>query len=137
MTKWCDAREDFVGGFRPDERLGRRVTHGDEREDRRLQRAGTVMNSPLDLFLRQQGKPALNEVEPGGAGRSEVQMKAGMPGEPAMNEGRLVGAVVVQNQVHLELGGHRRGAKPCDSPPQVRKSLNSCSTNAGSPEPSA
>src|SRR5437867_8702616 len=31
---------------------------------------------------------------------------------------------------------HRRRAKPCSSIPQVRKSLNSCSTNSGSEEPS-
>src|SRR6266852_9688628 len=32
---------------------------------------------------------------------------------------------------------HRRRAKPCASTPHVRKSLNSCSTNSGSGEPSA
>ncbi len=32
---------------------------------------------------------------------------------------------------------HRRRAKPCASTPQVRKSLNSCSTNPGKGDPSA
>src|SRR5262249_55595207 len=57
-----------------------------------------------ELFLGQRGKPALDQIDPGGAGRGEVQMEAWMTGQPAVNRRRLVGAGVVENQVDVEAG---------------------------------
>jgi hypothetical protein len=42
--------------------------------------------------------PALHEIDPRGAGRGEVEMVAGAFGEPAPDQRRLVGGVVVQDQ---------------------------------------
>jgi hypothetical protein len=39
MTKSRDAREDLIGGFRPDERLRGRIAHGDGGDDCRLKDA--------------------------------------------------------------------------------------------------
>jgi hypothetical protein len=50
-------------------------------------------------------EPALDEVQPARAGRGEVQVKAGVGSEPAFDRGGLVGGVVVEHEVHLQLGG--------------------------------
>src|SRR2546422_8543182 len=50
-----------------------------------LQFAGGAMNTPPDLLLGQGGEPALDQVQPRGAGRREVHMEPRMTGQPAMN----------------------------------------------------
>jgi hypothetical protein len=60
MTKSRDAREDLIGGFRPDERLRGRVAHGDVGDDGGLKGTRAVMGAALDLFVRQQRKPAFD-----------------------------------------------------------------------------
>src|SRR3990170_5079491 len=62
------------------------------------------MSAALDLAFADQGKPALNEVDPRSRSRREVHVKARMARKPSLDRGRLVRAVVVQDQVHLELG---------------------------------
>src|SRR5215469_13213075 len=52
----------------------------------------------------QLGEEALDRVEPGGGGRSEVEMEAPMPPEPGADFGMLVGGVIVDDQMHLALG---------------------------------
>src|SRR5712692_4634074 len=73
-----------------------------------LQFAGGAMNTPPDLLLGQGGEPALDQVQPRGAGRREVHMEPRMTSQPAMNQGRFVSAIVVQNQVNIQNGRHRR-----------------------------
>jgi hypothetical protein len=53
------------------------------------------------------GEEALNHVEPGSRGRREVQMKARMGLEPALYGRRLVGGIVVDDQVEIETVGVR------------------------------
>ena len=43
-----------------------------------FQFASTAVNATAQLFLSEQGEQALNQVEPGGAGGSEVQVKVRM-----------------------------------------------------------
>src|SRR5271157_800729 len=62
--------------------------------------------APANPFFRQQGEPSLDQVQPRGAGRSEVRVEAGMAGQPTLNRWGLVRAVVVQNQMHLQFRGH-------------------------------
>jgi hypothetical protein len=50
------------------------------------------------------GEEALNHVEPGSRGRREVQMEARMGLEPALYGRRLVGGIVVDDQVEIETG---------------------------------
>src|SRR5712691_9829097 len=73
-----------------------------------LQFAGGAMNTPPDLLFGQGGEPALDQVQPRGAGRREVHMEPRMTSQPAMNQGRFVSAIVVQNQVNIQNGRHRR-----------------------------
>jgi hypothetical protein len=64
--------------------------------------------APLDLLLRQRREPAFDEVQPGRARRREGRMETGPPRQPPPNEHRLMGAVVVQDEMHVQVGGHLR-----------------------------
>src|SRR5215468_309274 len=72
-----------------------------------LERPGTTVHAPAQLLLGQPGEPTLDQVDPGGPNGSEVQMKARTLRQPASDHGRLVGGIVVQDQVNVQLGGHR------------------------------
>src|SRR5207245_3681512 len=60
--------------------------------------------SAADLFLGQGGEEAFYLVDPGGAGRGEVEVIARVARELAAYAGMLVGAIVVQDEMHVELG---------------------------------
>src|SRR5712692_9084460 len=66
-----------------------------------LELPDSVEASPPDGLFRDEAEPALHEVEPGGAGGSEVQLEAGMLGKPGPDRGVFVGAVVVADEVDL------------------------------------
>lgn len=66
------------------------------------------MSAALNLFLGQHREPALDQVEPRRAGRRKVHMKPRTASEPASNARGLVRAVVVENQMGVEIGGYRR-----------------------------
>ena len=51
-------------------------------------------------------EPDLDLVEPGGIGGGKVDVVAGPVGEPALDTGVLVGAVVVDDEVDVEVRGH-------------------------------
>jgi hypothetical protein len=51
-------------------------------------------------------KEAFHQMEPGGRGRNEMDVKTGMALEPGSDLGVLVGGIVVANDVKLELGSH-------------------------------
>jgi hypothetical protein len=59
-----------------------------------------------DALLRDFGEEALDEIEPGGTGRREVQMEAAMIGEPALHRGRLVRPVVVEHEMNIQMPLH-------------------------------
>ena len=63
------------------------------------------MDPAPELFFGQEREEALDLVEPGGAGRREVDMPARMAGQPTLNGRRLVGCVVVHDQMDVELVG--------------------------------
>ena len=70
-------------------------------------RAWTERWTPQRSFLfRQLGEPPLDQFRPGGAGRCEVQLEAGMGRQPATDRLGLVGGVVVADHVHAQLGGN-------------------------------
>ena len=60
-----------------------------------------------DTSVREQAKEAFNLVEPTGAGGSEVHMLARAARKPALYFGHLVSAVVIHDQVNVELLGNR------------------------------
>ena len=61
-------------------------------------------DTTLDLLFGEQRKPAFELVQPGGAGRCEVEMIARVAGEPGFGGRRLVGGVVVEHQMNVEIG---------------------------------
>src|SRR6266436_8917373 len=122
MTEPSNAFENFVGGLRPHERLGVPVGYLDVPPDGRLQLPRAAMHTPAQLLLGQRREPALDEIDPRGAGRREVQVEARMARQPAMDRRRLVRARVVEDQVHLERGGDAR-LNGVEKLPELARSL--------------
>lgn len=61
-----------------------------------------------DRTLCDQAEPAFDLIEPGAIGRRVVQMEARMARQPRPHFRMLVGRVVVDDQIQIELGGNRR-----------------------------
>ena len=99
-----DAAFDLKGGFGPTEGFGVFVPVGQEAGDGLLQARDAVEAAAANGLRGDQAEPALDQVEPRGAGRGEVQMKARMGGQPVLYRGMLVGAVVVADQMQFQLG---------------------------------
>src|SRR3972149_2573237 len=58
--------------------------------------------STAELFLRQSGKPTLNQIKPRCSCGSKVQMIARPFGQPAMDKRRLVSSIIIKDQVDVE-----------------------------------
>ena len=97
--------QDLISVFCPDERLGVLIVDLKVVSDRFLQRLRAAMSAPPDLLARNGSKPSLNLIDPGGAGRGEMQMIARAARQPVVDPGCLAGPVVVQHQVDVEFGG--------------------------------
>ncbi len=74
-----------------------------------LQSAGAALGSATDLLVGEHGEPALDLVDPGTVGGREVELKARVAKQPAMNQRRLVGAVVVEDHVDASSDADARG----------------------------
>ena len=145
LTKSGHLGEDLVGGFRPDERPRRVVGDREVLANGGLQRADTAVRAALDLLLAEEREPALDEIEPRGAGRREVHVKPRVPGEPPPHARGFVRAVVVEDQVRRR-GPPARGRRssrgtgetpdsdadddtprsPCPSPHRAPQTATSC-----------
>ena len=68
----------------------------------RFARAAT--HAAAQLLLGEERKPPLHQVEPGRARRREVELEARALREPTPDQRRLVRPVVVENEVHREVG---------------------------------
>ena len=80
-----------VGGFsRPDEGLGVSVVLSDVSFNGLDQFGDISKATASDLFLRDVSKEALDHVEPGSTGRSEMNVEAGMLLQPGLHRGMLV-----------------------------------------------
>jgi hypothetical protein len=75
----------MVGGLGPRERLWVGIRGGDVSKDRLLQVADTGESATLEPAAAQKGKPALNQVEPRGRGRGEVQVKVWPLDQPVVD----------------------------------------------------
>ena len=75
----------------------------------RLQFSGAAMGAAAQLPLRQGGEPTLDQIDPGLPGGSIVQMITRMAHQPALNQGGLVRAIVIQNQMHIHFRVRKRG----------------------------
>src|SRR5665213_158972 len=69
-------------------------------------RAGTLRKVPR-TSARDLAEPALDEVEPGTAGRNEVKRHARLRREPGVDRRTLVGTEVVEDHVNRLVGGRR------------------------------
>jgi hypothetical protein len=105
LTKSGDAGEDLIGRLDPPKRLGGLIAGRHVETDRVLQLAGAPVGAPPQLSLSEQRKPALHLIDPGAVGGREMDLEAGMAEQPALDERRLVGAVVTHDQVDLQLAG--------------------------------
>src|ERR1700716_350617 len=73
-----------------------------------FQAARAAKDATPQLLLGQESKPTLDEIEPRGTGRREVQVKAWALEQPALNSGSFMSTVVVEDQMDIELWRHRR-----------------------------
>ena len=73
------------------------VVHFDEGFDGRDQCADAVMAATFDLTLGEQGEPAFYLIKPRGVGGSKVEMVARSFRQPACDERRLMGGVVIHD----------------------------------------
>jgi hypothetical protein len=78
----------------------------DEAADGVFQFPGGAVDAAAELLVGEQSEPAFDQVEPAGRSGSEVQVEARAFGQPVADQLRLVGAVVVQDQVNVQLGRH-------------------------------
>jgi hypothetical protein len=93
--------EDVVSRFGPGEGLWLRVVLGQVVVDGDLQFVDAGVTAPADALGRDFGKEAFDQVEPGRAGRREVQLEARVLRQPGLDLGRLVGGVVVEHEMHV------------------------------------
>jgi hypothetical protein len=87
-----DCCEDFFGRFGPEEGFGLGIVVFEVVVNGSFEFADGGEDAATDALLSDQAEEALNLIEPGGRGGGEVQVKAGMLGQPCFNVGMLVGA---------------------------------------------
>jgi hypothetical protein len=68
--------------------------------------ARAAMAAATNLFVGEFDEPTFDEVEPGRAGGREVHVEPGMPSQPTEDRGCLVGGIVVQDEMHVEVSWH-------------------------------
>ena len=100
-----DGGEDVVGGLGPAEGSWVGIDGVDVAPNGLLEFLRRAMDPAPELFFGQEREEALDLVEPGGVGRGEVDMPTRMAGQPASNRRRLVGGVVVHDQMDVEVVG--------------------------------
>jgi hypothetical protein len=88
--------------------FGLRIAGADVPGNGGFEVARTAMDAAADLFFGEGREPAFDEVDRRGTRRREMDVKARMPGQPPVDDWCLVRAVVVHDQVDVEIGRHRR-----------------------------
>lgn len=101
-----DFGEDVRGRGRPDKRRRTGIVSFQVSGDGFDQLGEAAKDSATQPPGGQVTKEALDHVEPRGARRGEVQMKAWMLGKPRLDLGMLVRGIVIQDQMQVAI---RRG----------------------------
>jgi len=96
--------DDAFDARGPDEGLGGGVPRGKEGIDGLLEFRDAAEGAAANGLACEFAKPALDQIEPAGAGGNEVQDEAGMLLEPALHEGVFVRAIVVEDEVEEQAG---------------------------------
>ena len=93
--------EDAVGSCRPDKRLCVRVMARQIIPNRLFEVGNAGEGSATDAAPSNLSKEPLDLVQPARTGRRKVQHESWVSGEPSPDTLVLMGAVIVQDQVHL------------------------------------
>src|SRR5258705_4910688 len=96
-----DLAEDCRRWRRPDEGTGVFVVFADVGTNRGDESRHTAEGAAPDAFARDLGEEALDEVQPRGPGRGEVEVKAWVLAHPGLHGRMLVRTVVVQNEMNV------------------------------------
>lgn len=97
--------EDLVGGLGPDEGLGVSVPLVDPAAQVSFEFDHAAMGRAAQFAVGQFGEPALDQVEPGGAGGGEVQVEPGMAQQPVLDRWGFVGGIDAPMDVKPQLVG--------------------------------
>ena len=99
MTKSGHTGQNVISGLRPHEGLRLFVRVSNVGPDHVPERLGTSMHPVPQLFLGEQRKPTLHEIEPRATRRGEVHVDAGVPCQPPLDRGVFVGGIVSGDQM--------------------------------------
>jgi hypothetical protein len=106
LGETSDAGQDFVRRFRPNKRLGIFVVRADVFANGGFQFFRTSEYAASNSLVGNFGEPTLHQVDPRRVGGRKVQMESRPFSEPCPDERRLVGTVVIHDDVRLQSGGH-------------------------------
>src|SRR5499427_1554367 len=107
-----DLAKNRCCGSGPDERFGMPVVVCDVFFDGADQIWDAAKRAAANALARDVGKPTFDEIQPRRAGRNEMTMVARVGGEPRFNRLMGVGAVVVEDEMHLS-SPRDRAIEPC------------------------
>ena len=96
--------ENGGGGCGPDEGNRVVIVDGEIVVDGLLQLGDAFEDAAPDAFSGDLGEEALDHVEPGGRCRGEMDVEARVFFQPPFDRRRLVGGVVVDDQVNVQIG---------------------------------
>lgn len=98
--------KDGICGGSPSERLAMSIVVRDELIDALHELLHTGEGAATDGLVGDQGKEALDLIEPGAVGRDEVHVPARPAGKPRLDPGVAVRGVVVDDAMNVQLCGN-------------------------------
>ena len=104
MFRTDDFTEDFGGGLGPNVGFRATVVVIEIVHDGLLQFVDALEDATADALSGDLGKEPLDHVEPRARSGREVQVKARMPLEPALYRRGLVGGIIVDDEMQVEMG---------------------------------
>ena len=104
MFRTGDFTEDFGGGLCPNVGLRAAVVVIEIVHDGLLQFVDALEDAAANAFSGDLGKEPLDHVEPRARSGRKVQVKARMPLEPALYRRGLVGGIIVDDEMQVEIG---------------------------------
>jgi len=106
LAESFDGGEDLICRFDPAVGFWIFVVSVDERFDIGFEVADRSMDTALDFLSRQICKPAFDLIDPRRGRRGEVDMVAWMSRQPGFDLRRLMGGVVVHDDMNVKLFGN-------------------------------
>ena len=97
-----DRMQDVVCGFGPSEGLGIVIVSFDVGSDVGPERCDTAIDATADFTFSDESKEALDPIEPGRACGRQMDVPARPFGQPIADQRRLVGGVIVPDELNLK-----------------------------------